>query len=193
MDREGDRDVWRVWYDNISFNSINTNSTGERPIRPNFRMGKVAMESPDLNDFIEVLIQTFQAASSTDLDALTTFRANLEESLWMVGTRFNLIVAPMESAKLTTSRMLVLSPMKHLSDMVRVKSINQMENHDRKREKRGELKMDKDESMALAREEESRVLKLEAEKRAAGEIPLPRFGIRQLAPPPRIELPWPQV
>lgn len=45
-------------------------------------------------------------------------------------------------------------------------------------EEGGELQTDREESMALGREEESRVLNSEAEMRVAGEIPLLRFGIR---------------
>lgn len=77
----------------------------------------------------------------------------------MLGSIFNQIAMPLESTRLMTSRMLALSLMKHLPDMVRVKTMGMMENQDRKREKRGGLKTNTNELMALAREEDSRVLK----------------------------------
>ena len=116
--------------------------------QPNLRVNKMVMEPTDLDDFIEVMIQTFWAVSTIDVDALASFRANPGESLQMLGTRFNQIAMPLEGAKPLTSRMLALSLMKHLPDMVRVRTISNMEWQDQKREKRGELKTVRGELMA---------------------------------------------
>ena len=40
-------------------------------------------EQDELEDFMEVLLANFQAASATNLDALRSFKANFEESLHM--------------------------------------------------------------------------------------------------------------
>lgn len=82
------------------------------------------MKPSDLQDIIDVLIPTFQAASSTHLDALTTFRGNLGGSQPRVGHE---VVTPLKSAGIMTTRMLALSLMKHLTDMVRVKTSSFME------------------------------------------------------------------
>lgn len=74
-----------------------------------------------------------------------------------------------------TLRMLDLPLIKHVPDMVRMGTINKMQRQDKKRAKRGETTTNKDELKAMAQEEESRVLKLEAEMRAPGETPLPRY------------------
>lgn len=70
---------------------------------------------------------------------------------------------PLEEARLITSRMLPLSLMKHVPDIVRARTISIMERQDEKRALKEATK--RDELLSLARDEECQVLKLEARKR----------------------------
>ena len=56
------------------------------------------VEPSFLEDFIGVLIATFQTASTTYLDALIAFSSSLGESPYMLGIRFNLIAMPLEGS-----------------------------------------------------------------------------------------------
>lgn len=67
-----------------------------------------------------------------------------------------------------THSMPALALMEHLPDMERGRIITKMIKQDEDRAKMGEELTNRDELMRLARAEESRVLKLEAEMRAAG-------------------------
>lgn len=94
----------------------------------------------------------------------------------MLGTCFNLIALPLEGANLMISRMLALSLVEHLPDMIRYKTITKMVRQDEDRARKGPELTNRDELMSLARAEESCVLKLEAAMRTPGVKPLPCRG-----------------
>ena len=93
-----------------------------------------------------------------------------------------MIALSLEVNNLITSRMLALALMEHLPNMVRDMTTNQMIRQDEERAKRGEELTNRDELMVLAREEESRVLTLEAELRAPRVRPLPMQERLNFAP-----------
>lgn len=97
------------------------------PMRPDLKERRKVVAPPDLNGFVALFHETFQSASATYLDALTSFTLDPRESLQMLGMRFNLIALPLEGAKLVTSKTLALSFMKHLRDIVRRRTISKME------------------------------------------------------------------
>lgn len=177
VQREVARKLWRTWKNKKSLwtlKIIHPSTAGNAPALPDLREGRKVEEPSDLTDFVTMLLATFQAAAAKYLDALTAFKPDARESLHMLGTRFNLIALPLEGANLTTSRMLALSLMKHLPNIVRKRTINKMQRQDEERGEMGGIFTNRDELMGLARAEESRVLKFKAEMRAAGETSMPR-------------------
>ena len=75
-------------------------------------------ELEDIEEFVEVLLANFQAASATNFDALTNFKPNPKESLHMLGTEFNIFALSLKENNLISSYMPALALIKHLPDMV---------------------------------------------------------------------------
>lgn len=79
---------WREFYQRRAawtMRMIHSNTLAVMPL-------ELEMEERDeLEKFMEVLLANFQAASATNLDALTNFKPDPKESLNMLVTTFNLI------------------------------------------------------------------------------------------------------
>ena len=142
------------------------------------------MEEPEkIDEFLDVLLANFQAASAVNFAALHAFKHDPRESLHMLGTRFNIIAPALEGNNLMSSRSLALSLLQHLPDMIRLKVEAKMRIQDAKRLKRDEPLTDREDLMTMARQEEYLVLKLEDEYRVAGMTPKPRTGAYKLDNP----------
>ena len=94
----------------------------------------------------------------------------------MLGTRFNLIALSLEEYNLISSRMLAFAHIEYLPHIVKDITTNEMTKQDKARATNGEALTNRDELVRMAREEEARVLTLEAEFRAAGVRSLPEMG-----------------
>ena len=109
---------------------IHSSTARPAPVWLDRKDGRKVEEPSDLADFVKVLLTTYQAAAATNLDAFTTFKPDPRESLPMLGMRFNLIALPLEGANLMTLRMLALSLMEHLPNMIRDNPITKMVRQD---------------------------------------------------------------
>ena len=70
MRREADRDILRAWCKKISTWTLtqdNATHAGQEPRRPDRLVEHMVLEPPDLEDFLAVLVTTFQAATATYL------------------------------------------------------------------------------------------------------------------------------
>ena len=102
--------------------------------------------------------------------------------------------APLVLADLMMSRNLALNSRKHIHVHIRGFTISAMCKEHKRRSKRGETLVDKDELIAMAQKEEGLLLKFEAEMRATGQARDPRQTDRADSPapleaPPRLHHP----
>lgn len=147
---------------------IHSSTPGVQPVWPDQKDGRKVEEPADVEDFVAMLLANLRVAAATNLGVLIAFRRDPRESLHMPGTRFDLITLPLEENNLMTPKMLALALTEHLPNTARDKITIKRIKQDEDRAKMGEELTNRDELMRLARAEESRVLKLEAEMRAAG-------------------------
>ena len=90
-----------------------------------------------------------------------------------------------------TSRGLALNLRQHIPYHIRKATMAAMTREDKKRVKKGDVLINKDELIVLAQEEESFLLEFEVEMRAAGQVPEPR-PVQDPAPRPTPEVPRPR-
>ena len=162
------------------------------------------VEEPfELSEFLDIIQETFQAASAIYLEDLRSFTPLSRESLIKMADRFDEVALPLLTAGLMTPRGLALNLRRHIPLHIRRSTLSAMMRDDEKRFEQGKLLMNKDQLMVLAQRKEAFLLEFEAEMRAAGQVPDPRpvedhqlgqqpppanFGLRQ----PRPELNRPQ-
>ena len=148
----------------------NTTSNAAAPLPP-------AEEEPrDIENFLDVLLENFEAADALNLQILTDSKHDPKETLNLLGTRFDIVASSLEKAKLMSSRSLAIALLQHLPLMIRANVEQQMKDQDKARLKSKEPLTNREELMVLARQEEKAVLLLEAEYTLAGVTQRPRVG-----------------
>ena len=188
--RETQRALWRVYYKNkaiFDLRQVQVAPGGTKPEPPS-TMAEPVPEPDELNEFLEIIQETFQAASAVYLEDLNAFAPLARESLIKMADRFDEVALPLLTAGLMTSRGLALNLRRHIPIHIRRNTLAAMLREDERRFEKGKLLIDKDELMALAQRKEAFLLEFEAEMRATGQTPDPRmvedhqFGF---PPPPR--------
>ena len=175
--REACRSKWRDFYKMkavFDLRQIRVVSGWLPPVRPD-QLDDPILEPPEkLEEFLSIIQETFQAASTVYLEDLHAFSALPCESLIKLADRFDEVSLPLLTAGLMTSRGLALTLRRHIPMHIRRTTLAAMMREDEKRYERGALLVDKDELMAIAQRKEGFLLEFEAEMRAAGQVPDPR-------------------
>ena len=127
-----------------------------------------------MEEFLQVVAETFQSSQAAYLDDLRNFIALPSEELLDLATRFDNLAIPLLNAHLITKRDLALGLRKHIPIFLRKKTFAKMEAQDNKRRIRGEEPPTRREMIAIAREVEMNIIAHDAEMRKCGEIPPPR-------------------
>ena len=142
VDREIARQIWRNYYKEKAIYDLgqvqNALIQGARvPIDPVLDT-VVTLEPPDLEEFLKIIEDTFQAASAIYLDDLKNFKPVPRETLLKLADRFDEVAQPLLTAGLMTSRGLALTLRRHLPAHIRKSTISAMLREDKKRT-RGDL------------------------------------------------------
>ena len=87
----------------------------------------------------------------------------------------SILTVPLLTASVMTSRGLALNLRQHIPYHIHKATMAAITREDKKRVKKGEALVNKDELIVLAQEEESFLLEFEAEMRATGQVPEPRL------------------
>ena len=148
-------------------------SGGLPPVRPD-QLDDPILEPPELEEFLSIIQETFQAASVVYLEDLHAFSALPRDSLIKLADRFDEVPLPLLIAGLMTSRGLALTLRRHIPVYIRRTTLAAMMREDEKRYERGAPLVDKDELMAIAQRKEGFLLEFGAEMRAAGQVPDPQ-------------------
>ena len=126
--RETKRAMWRVYYKNkavFDLRQIQVATVGEPPVRPD--QLTIAIKEPDeLDEFLDIIQDTFQAASAVYLDDLNAFKPHPLESLLKMADRFDEVAIPLLTAGLMTSRGLALTLRRHIRAHIRRATLNAM-------------------------------------------------------------------
>ena len=125
-------------------------------------------EPPELDEFLSIIQETFQATSAVYLEDLNAFKPFPRETLLKLADRFDEVAIPLLTACLMTSRGLALTLRQHLPIHIRKATLLAMKAEDKKRIRRGDALINKDELMKMAQAEKGFLLEFEAEMRAAG-------------------------
>ena len=184
--REVIRAQWRVYYKAkavFDLRQVQVVAVGDAPISPE-DLDPPVEEPSELSEFLDIIQETFQAASAVYLEDLRSFTPLPRESLIKMADRFDEVALPLLTAKLMTPRGLALNLRRHIPLHIRRTTLSAMMRDDEKCFEQGKLLMNKDQLMALAQRKEAFLLEFEAEMRAAGQVPDPRpVEDHQLAPP----------
>ena len=146
---------------------------GVSPVQPD-QLDDPILEPFELEEFLNIIQETFQAASAVYLEDLHTFSALPRESLIKLADRFDEVALPLLIARLMTSRGLALTLRRHIPMRIRRTTLNAMMREDERRFERGVLLVDKDELTAIAQRKEGFLREFEAEMRAARQVLDPR-------------------
>ena len=174
--REVDRAHWRRYYKRQAVYDLCQVQAGAGvavPTRPD-ELDDAIEEPPELDEFLSIIQETFQAASAVYLEDLNAFKPFPRETLLKLADRFDEVAIPLLTAGLMTSRGLALTLRQHLPIHIRKATLLAMKAEDKKRIRRGDALINKDELMKMAQAEEGFLLEFEAEMRAAGQVPDPR-------------------
>ena len=157
LEREADRNLWHLYYNMKSTWSRkmgNTTSNAAAPLPPTVE------EPSDIDDFLDILLIFFEAADALNLQILTDFTHDPKETLHLLGTRFDIIASSLEKGKLMSSRSPAIALLQHLPLIIRAKVEEQMIKQDKARLIAKEPLTNREELMAMARQEEKAVLLL---------------------------------
>ena len=146
------RAKWRNFYKAKSvfdLRQIQVAPGGVPPVRPD-QLDDPIVEPPDLEEFLTIIQETFQAASAVYLEDLHAFSALPRESLIKLADKFDEVALPLLTAGLMTSRGLALTLRRHIPIHIRRTTLTAMMREDERRFERGALLVDKDELMAIA-------------------------------------------
>ena len=143
------------------------------PVQPD-QLDDPILEPSELEEFLNIIQVTFQAAPAVYLEDMHAFSALPRESLIKLTDWFDEVALPLLTAGLMTSRGLALTLRRHIPMHIRRTTLNAMMREDERRFERGVLLVDKDELRAIAQRKEGFLLEFEAEMRAAGQVPDPR-------------------
>ena len=124
---------------------------GRAPVAPDLRRDPIE-EPKELEEFLLLVVETFQSSQAAYLDELRKFTAMPREGLLDLATRFDNLAIPLLSTHLTTERDLALVLRKHIPVFLRKKTFAKMETQDDKRRIRGEDPSTRQEMIAIARE-----------------------------------------
>ena len=152
LTREVVRDVWRKYYRALALHDMkcsNMPNPGIAPVRPDLRP-KPVEEPEELEEFLQMLAETFQASQATYLDDLMTFSAIPGEGVLETATRFDNMAIPLLNANLITERYLAFILRKHLPVVLRSKVFAKMDAQDDKRRIRGQETTTRHEMVAIA-------------------------------------------
>ena len=127
----------------------------------------------ELEEFLTIIQETFQAASAVYLEDLHAISALPRESLIKLADRLDEVALPLLTTGLMTSRGLALTLRRPIPIHIRQTTLNAMMREDERRFERGVLLVDKDELMAIAQRKEGFLLEFEAAMTAAGQVPHP--------------------
>ena len=130
---------------------------GVPPVQPD-QLDDLIVEPLNLEEFLTIIQETFQAASAVYLEDLQAFTALPRESLIKFADRFDEVALPLLTARLMTLRGLALTLQCHIPMYIRRTTLNAMMRRDERRLERGVLLVDKDELMAIAQRCEINVL-----------------------------------
>ena len=169
--REAKRVLWRAYYKAkaiYDLRQIQVTDGGSPPVDPR-SLDPPVEEPAELEEFLAIIQDTFQAASAVYLEDLHSFHALPRESLIKLADRFDEVALPLLTAGLMTSRGLALTLRRHIPVHIRKATLQAMMREDERRFERGVLLVDKDELMAIAQRKEGFLLEFEAEMRAAGQ------------------------
>ena len=128
---------------------------GRAPVAPDLR-SDIVEEPEELEEFLHLVVETFQSSQAAYLDDLRKFTAMQGDGLLDLATRFDNLAIPLLNAHLTTERDLALVLRKHIPVFLRKKAFAKMETQDDKRRIRGEDPSTRQEMIASAREVELR-------------------------------------
>ena len=176
VSREAVRDVWRKYYRLRAIYDMKCTRMfrhGRAPVVPNLRLDPIE-EPEELEEFLQMVVETFQSLQAAYLDDLNNFTTLPGEGLLDLATRFDNLAIPLLNAHLTTERDLALVLRKHIPIFLRKKTFAKMETQDDKRRIRGEEPSTRQEMIAIAREVEMNIIAHEAKMRKCGEVPPPR-------------------
>ena len=165
VSREAIRDVWRKYYRLRAIHDMKCTriaKPGRAPVAPNLRPDPIE-EPEELEEFLQLVVETFQSSQAAYLDDLRKFTALPDEGLLDLATRFDNLAIPLLNAHLTTERDLALVLRKHIPVFLRKKTYAKMEAQDDKRRIRGEDPSTRQEMIAIAREVEMNIIAYEAE------------------------------
>ena len=123
VEREIERSIWREYfklraiYDLGRIQDALVPGTGP-PHSPLFN-AVVTLEPPELDEFLKIIQDTFQAASAVYLEDLKNFKPIPRETLLKLADRFDEAAQPLLTAGLMTSRGLALTLRQHLPAHIR--------------------------------------------------------------------------
>ena len=129
VSREAIRDVWRKYYRLRAIHDMKCTrmaNPGRAPVAPNLRPDPIE-EPEELEEFLQLVAETFQSSQAAYLDDLRKFIALPGEGLLDLATRFDNLAIPLLNAHLTTERNLALVLRKHIPIFLRKKKFAKME------------------------------------------------------------------
>ena len=121
ISREVVRDVWRKYYRIRAIYDMKCTRMvrpGRAPVAPNLKPNPIE-EPEELEEFLQIVGETFQSSQAAYLDELMNFTALPDEGLLDLATRFDNLANPLLDAHLTTERDLVLVLCKHIPVFLR--------------------------------------------------------------------------
>ena len=150
--REASRSKRRNYYKAKSvfdLRQIQVAQGGVPPVQPD-QLDDPIIEPPELEEFLNIIQETFQAASAVYLEDLHAFTTHPRESLIKLADRFDEVALPLLTVGLMTIRGLALTLRRHIPIHIRRNTLNALMREDERRFERGAPLVDKDELMAIA-------------------------------------------
>ena len=175
--REAERAVLRVFYHDKAVHDLQKVAyakVGAAPVRPDERVVDPILEPLDLEEFYEAIKEELKHASTNYLSNLHAFRARPKERLANLSSRFDEVADPLVTHKQISARHLALHFLNHIPPWVRKVTESEMKRTNKKRRKKKEPLVTKDELLQMAKDHEAELLETEAEQRAASLMPLAR-------------------
>ena len=122
------RAQWRVFYKAkavFDLRQVQVVTVEVAPISPD-ALDPPVEEPPELDEFLEIIQETFQAASAVYLEDLHAFTPLPRESLIKMADRFDEVALPLLTAGLMTPRGLALNLRRHIPIHIRRSTLTAM-------------------------------------------------------------------
>ena len=135
--REVLRAQWRVYYKAkavFDLRQVQAVATRAAPVSPE---DPPVEEPSELNEFLDIIQETFQAASAVYLEDLRSFAPLPRQSLIKMADRFDEVALPLLSAGLMTPRGLALNLRRHIPLHIRRSNLSAMMRDDEQRPTNG--------------------------------------------------------